>query len=284
MALISLLLSLFLMMAAVLLAGLLIFAVRYIRSRAWQEAAERTGLVYRGRWNGQGYLLGEYRGRKTGVHTYYFRGPALQFFAWRLLAGDPVSVDLDFQKALILAPESSQRTLKGLKWSQLDLSEGELGFSAAGLGSLVKFWSQADLLVGLVEWLAAIGDLVEEQAGAKQLAGLKIAAKKRRKRSPKTQKRLDEFLQALEALGFERSTRSSRLYSHPGMPAVRVRVLTRVIRLEQKMKSWELIDSFSIARQTAEALVRLEHLMALQLQEEHQRALIGSQAPEIDGS
>jgi hypothetical protein len=65
------------------------------------------------------------------------------------------------------------------------------------------------------------------------------------------------FLEGLKERGFQVSPRSDRLYYHPQIPDTRFVIATRVVRLERRNRHrqrWELVRSFSLARETGLAL------------------------------
>ena len=127
---------------------------------------------------------------------------------------------------------------------------GNIGDDRA-VGPLTSFFNESALfdkegalLAVTIESLRKLGKIVVKPGETSLQRG------GTRKRARKTQKLLLEFVEELKNKGFEVSPRSDRLYYHPHIPDIRFAIRQRVIRIERRSGRWQLVRSFSIARET----------------------------------
>ena len=123
---------------------------------------------------------------------------------------------------------------------------------------IVLFEEKSALLDATIEALRRLGKIVGKSGETSIQRGGK------RQRSSKSQKLLLEFVEELRNKGFEVSPRSDRLYYHPHIPDTRCSIGKRVVRVErrgQRSGRWDLVRSFSIARETHLALVAIDAIL-----------------------
>lgn len=77
---------------------------------------------------------------------------------------------------------------------------------------------------------------------------------------------LQNFIEEIQKKGFEQSARSKQLYTHPKLLDLRLKIGKTVVRFEKKNltehgRSWQLITSYLITRETHEALKRIDGLL-----------------------
>ena len=119
---------------------------------------------------------------------------------------------------------------------------------------------EGTLLDATIESLRRLGKIVEKPTATYLQRG------KTRQRSSKSQKLLLEFVKELKNKGFEVSPRSDRLYYHPHIQDVRFAICQRVVRIERRKRRkdrWQLVRSFSIARETHLALEAIDAILAV---------------------
>jgi DNA-binding transcriptional ArsR family regulator len=119
---------------------------------------------------------------------------------------------------------------------------------------------EGTLLAATIESLRKLGKIVEKPEETLLQRG------RTRQRSRKSQKLLLEFVKELRNKGFEVSPRSGRLYYHPHIPDIRFAICQRVVRIERRKRRndrWQLVRSFSIARETHLALEAIDAILTV---------------------
>ena len=111
----------------------------------------------------------------------------------------------------------------------------------------------------LVETTVEALDKLGVEISPSRATELLAAAKKRRSR--KSEALLQGFVEALQESGFEADGSKPDLYYHARVPKMRFVIRQRVIRLERRRDRWQLVRSFSIARETQLALEAADALL-----------------------